>query len=366
MLRLPAFAYTAPDSVDGVLAALAERPGRARLIAGGTDLLPNLKHGIEEAEVVVSLRGVEALRGIREVHADLAAGRVNAPAAAPSAGKPIAGTLRFGAMTTLEEIARHPLVRSRYSALAQAAGLVAGPHHRRMGTLGGNVCLNTRCVYINQTHFWRSALGYCLKKDGEACHVVKGGKRCVAAASNDTAPPLLAFGARLLIASAARGERELPLAEFFVKDGIHNKVLQPDELLVAVLVPPPAPRTRSAYVKLRPRDSIDFPRLGVAVAFTLGGGDGMAAASGEAVVHDLRIVVTALAAVPQALRDVGALAEGRAPGEELWAELAAAAHKQCHPLTNIDGDAAWRREMVPVFVRRALRQALTAAPAASP
>jgi len=359
VLRLPAFTYAAPDSVDGVLAALAAAPGRARVIAGGTDLLPNLKHGIEEADVVVSLRHVAELHGISEL---------------PD------GTLRIGATTSLEDVAGHALVRQEFRSLGMAAGLVAGPHHRRMGTLGGNVCLNTRCVYINQTHFWRSALGFCLKKDGEACHVVKGGKRCVAAASNDTAPPLITHHARLLLArrDAATGavhRRELPLAEFFVKDGVHNNTLAPDELLLAVIVPRPRPGTRSAYVKLRPRDSIDFPRLGVAVAFELRDADGAGVVMGDAAtdaprggagaahvaaaltVHDLRIVVTALAAVPQALRDVGALAEGKAPGEALWDEIAAAAHKQCHPLANIDGDAAWRREMVPVFVKRGLRAA---------
>src|SRR5262245_41672955 len=334
MLRLPSFTYAAPTSVDGVLAALAERPGRARLLAGGTDLIPNLKHGIEEADVVVSLRHVPELRGITELSD---------------------GTVRIGAMTPLEEVAGHRLVRTRYRALGQAAGLVAGPHHRRMGTIGGNVCLNTRCVYINQTYFWREALGFCLKKDGELCHVVKGGKRCVAAASNDTAPPLMTFGARLLIASAARGRREVPLGEFFVKDGVYNKVLQPDEMLEAVLVPPAAGGTRSAYAKLRPRGSIDFPRVGVAVAFRIGGAEGFSALAGEAVVSELRVVVTALAAVPQALREVGEIAEGKVPGEGVWDEVAASAYKQCHPLTNIDGDPTYRREMVAVMVKRALR-----------
>jgi 4-hydroxybenzoyl-CoA reductase subunit beta len=337
MLRLPAFTYAAPESVADVLSALAEHPGKARLLAGGTDLLPNLKHGIEEAEVVVSLQRVPGLSQARELDD---------------------GSLELGAMLTLEALAGDALVARRYPSLARAAGLVAGPHHRRMGTLGGNVCLNTRCVYINQTYFWRSALGYCLKKDGELCHVVKGGKRCVAAASNDTAPVLMTFGARLVIASAARGRREVGVADFFVKDGIYNKALQPDELLTHVIVPPPQPGLRSAYAKLRPRDSIDFPRLGVAVAYRVGGAGGAAALAGEAVVSDLRIAVTALAAVPQALRKVGELAEGGVPGDELWSAVADEAFAQCHPLTNIDGDPAWRREMVRVFTRRALREAL--------
>ena len=335
MLRLPAFTHAAPTTVDETLELLA-RPG-ARLLAGGTDLLPNLKHGIEEAQTVVSLQRVAELRGLE---------------ALPDGG------LRLGAMTPLEEVARHPLVRQRWPSVAQAAGLVAGPHHRRMGTLGGNVCLNTRCVYINQTYFWREALGFCLKKDGDVCHVVKGGKRCVAAASNDTAPPLMTHGARLVLSSAARGRREVPLAEFFVKDGVHNKALQGDELLEAVLLPPAPSGTRSAYVKLRPRGSIDFPRLGVAVAYRIGGAEGMSALAGEALVSDLRVVVTALAAVPQELRGVREIAEGKVPGEALWDDIAEAAYKQCHPLTNIDGDPTYRREMVAVFVKRGLVAAM--------
>jgi 4-hydroxybenzoyl-CoA reductase subunit beta len=326
MLRLPEFSYESPDTLDEAVALLAEHPGRARLLAGGTDLLPNLKHGIEEADVVVSLGKLAALREVSE-WGD--------------------GGLRLGAMASLEDVSQHPLVRARFPSLATAAGLVAGPHHRRMGTLGGNVCLNTRCVYINQTHFWRESLGYCLKKDGSACHVVKGGKRCVAAASNDTAPVLTTLGATLVLRSRDRGVRELPIAEFYVQDGVQNKVLEPDELLEAVLVPAPEPGLHSAYAKLRPRDSIDFPRLSVAAAFRLVGG----------AVVDLRIVVSALASRPLALKKLTPLAEGRAFDDSLLDELSAAAFKACHPLTNIDGDPTWRREMVPVYVRRALKAA---------
>lgn len=327
MLRLPRFRYEAPDSLDGVLALLEQGGGRARLLAGGTDLLPNLKHGIAEADVVVSLARLPGLDAVHE--------------------RPD-GSLELGARLTLEHLASHPLVRRRHPALAEAAGLVAGPHHRRMGTLGGNVCLDTRCVYVNQTHFWRQALGYCLKKDGTACHVVKGGRRCVAAASNDTAPVLTCLGASLVLVSRARGERVLPVADFYVQDGVYNKVLQPDELLTHVLVPAPAPGLHSAYVKLRPRGSIDFPRLSVATAFRLQDG----------LVRGLSIVVSALASRPLRLRKVDEVAEGRRPDEALLAELGALAHKQCHPLTNIDGDPVWRREMVPVYVRRALTRAL--------
>jgi len=346
MLRLPAFEHVAPTSLDEVLALLADnaRPevagedgaanrgadpmhlGRTRLIAGGTDLVPNMKHGVEEADRLVSLRRVPGLDGVRVLDD---------------------GTLELGAMLTLEALAASERVRARAPALAQAAGVVAGPHHRRMGTLGGNVCLNTRCVYINQTYFWREALGFCLKKDGTACHVVKKGRRCVAAASNDTAPVLIGLDARLVIHSRARGRREVPVADFYVQDGVHNKAIDGDELLTHVLVPPTPAGHRGAYAKLRPRGSIDFPRLSVAVAFRLD----------DDLVRDLRIVVSALAARPQPLRGLDELADGRVLDEALLEEVAAAAYKQCHPLTNVDGDPTYRREMVPVYVKRALRAA---------
>jgi 4-hydroxybenzoyl-CoA reductase subunit beta len=326
MLRLPRFRHETPASLEEAAALLSEHKGRARLLAGGTDLLPNLKHGIEEADVVVSLGRVPELNRVRETKG---------------------GDLELGAMLSLEALASDALVRKRYPALSVAAGLVAGPHHRRMGTLGGNVCLNTRCVYINQTHFWREALGYCLKKDGEACHVVKGGKRCVAAASNDTAPVLTTLGASLRLRSQSRGVRVLPIADFYVQDGVYNKALEPDELLESVLIPMPQPGLHSAYKKLRPRDSIDFPRLSVAVAFRLE----------SDVVRDLRVVISALAARPLMLKKVGDLSEGRPLNDDLLDELGAAAFKQCHPLTNVDGDTTYRRDMVPVYVKRALRAA---------
>src|SRR6185312_7851562 len=162
------------------------------------------------------------------------------------------------------------LVKSRLPALSEACVQIAGPQLRRMGTLGGNLCLDTRCVYINQSYFWRSALGFCLKKDGTLCHVVAGGQRCVAAASNDTAPVLLALDASVRTVSP-RGERTMPLREFYVADGIHNTVLAPDELLTEVRVPAAAARRKQAFAKLRTRAAIDFPAMNLAVALELDG-----------------------------------------------------------------------------------------------
>ncbi len=223
-----------------------------------------------------------------------------------------------------------------------------------MGTIGGNLCLDTRCTYYNQTHFWRKALGFCLKKDGDVCHVTKVGKKCVAAHSADTPPVLATLGASLLLRSAS-GERAVPVTEFFVADGIANTVLEPGELVVEVRVPLPGARTRMAYRKLRQRNSIDFPLLNVAAA-------GEFAADGT--VEDLRVVVSALGARQRVLSGVDGIVVGRRLDADLIDAVAERAFAQCHPLTNIIVDPEWRRAMVPVYVRRAL-EGLAPAPLAA-
>jgi 4-hydroxybenzoyl-CoA reductase subunit beta len=226
-----------------------------------------------------------------------------------------------------------------------------------MGTLGGNVLLDTRCQWYNQTHFWRAALGFCLKKDGTACHVVSGGRKCVAAASNDSVPALMTLGAELVLVSPA-GRRTLRVDDFWVADGIVNKQLLPAEVLVEVRVPAQAAGHRGAYGKLRERGSIDFPLLGVAVRLDL---------DGAGAVADADVVLTALQARPVRLARARETLSGHAPGGEAFgaavAELARRAHKQCRPLPNVPGDADYRHAMVPVYVRRTL---LAAAAGAGP
>ncbi|MBI5435401.1 MAG: FAD binding domain-containing protein [Planctomycetes bacterium] len=330
MLRLPKFEVATPTSVGEAIALLAEAGPSALVVAGGTDLLPNLKHELATPELVVSLAAIRELVGIR-VDAD--------------------GALAIGAMTTLAEVAASELVRTRAPALAQAASLVAGPQLRTMGTLGGNVLLDTRCQWINQSYFWRSALGFCLKKDGTKCHVVEGGQKCVAAASNDTAPALMTLGATLELEGAA-GRRSQPLDDFWIADGIYNKKLSHAELLTEVRVPPTAAGHRGAYGKLRERNSIDFPLLGVAVRLDVDASERVQAVD---------IVVTALAAQPKRLARVAELLIGIAAHgaefERAVEAVASTAAKQCHPLPNIPGDHEWRKAMVPVWVRRTLRAA---------
>jgi 4-hydroxybenzoyl-CoA reductase subunit beta len=325
MLTLPLFTWARPASVEEALAELAAHPNECLLVAGGTDAVPNLKHRLHEPRRVVHLGGVHELRGVHEA----------------------GGALEIGALTTLRELAEHPLVTEGYPLLTAAASLVASPQIRNMGTIGGNLCLDTRCTYYNQTYFWREALGFCLKKDGVKCHVVPQGRRCVAAHSSDVAPALIALSGEVEIAGAA-GRRWLDLDAFFVGDGIHNNVLQPGELVTRVRVPEAARSLRTAYRKLRPRAAIDFPMLSVAVAARTVGSRASA----------LRIVVSALGAKPRLLGGLEPLLSAHSEGEALVAAVAQAAHKQCRPLTNVPYDDAWRHEMVPVFVARALRAAL--------
>ena len=324
MLTLPVFAYARPSTVDDVLRELAEHPGECLLIAGGTDAVPNLKHRLHDPRRVVSLAGVTELKQVRED----------------------AGGLHLGALVTLAALTQLPQLLRDFAATARAALLVASPQIRNMGTLGGNLCLDTRCTYYNQTYFWREALGFCLKKDGVRCHVVPQGKRCVAAHSSDVSPTLIAYGAEVEIAGP-RGRRSLPCDEFFVGDGIHNNVLKPDELVTRVTLPASSRGQHGAYRKLRPRAAIDFPLLSVAVA----------ARGTAARLESLRVVVSALGAKPRLLGSLDPLVAGRPASEETFAAVAAAAHKQCRPLINVAYDDDWRHAMVPVLVTRALRDA---------
>jgi 4-hydroxybenzoyl-CoA reductase subunit beta len=310
--------------VEEALELLSERAGETLLVAGGTDAVPNLKHRLHEPRRVVHLGKVEELRFLREDDEGL----------------------QVGARVTLAELSADPHVRRDFPSLAKAAGLVAGPQLRAMGTVGGNLCLDTRCTYYNQTYFWREALGFCLKKDGVHCHVVPQGKRCVAAHSSDVAPVLITLEARVEIAGR-RGRRTLPVDEFFVGDGVHNNVLEPTELVTRITVPHGSRGLRAGYQKLRVRRAIDFPLLSVAFAARVAG-----------VCSEARLVVSALAARPKSIGGLERLAVGRVLDDETIEAVARAAYQQCRPQTSVPYDADWRHEMVPVYARRAIREAL--------
>jgi 4-hydroxybenzoyl-CoA reductase subunit beta len=321
MLRLHEFEYHRPRALDDALGLMQRHAEAALYIAGGTDVMPNMKHGLFEPEHVISLRRLPELRGIAERD----------------------GWLEIGAGESLAAVSRDGRVQQHAASLARAAGSVAGPQLRTMGTIGGNLCLDTRCTYYNQTYFWRSALGFCLKKDGDTCHVTKVGRKCVAAHSADTPPALMTLGAEAVLASPA-GERTVPVTDFFVADGIWNSVRRRDEIVTKVRVPLATDGLRTAFVKVRQRQSIDFPLLNLAVALERDGD----------VVRALRIVVSALGARPRMLAGLEKIAAGKSFDDDLIEAVAERAYQQCHPLTNIIVDPEWRRAMVPVHVRRAL------------
>ena len=328
MLRLPAYRYHRPSSVSDAIALKVEHGNDAMYVAGGTDLVPNMKHRLFEPDHLIALKGLPELRGIEKLASDEG------------------GVLRIGAAETLSAVANNARVQELFPALADAAAHVAGPQLRNAGTIGGNVCLDTRCTYYNQTHFWREALGFCLKKDGDVCHVTRTGRKCVAAHSADTPPVLMTLGATAVFVGP-NGTRDIPVADFFVADGIVNTRRTADEILTAVRIPLASASRRQAYVKLRQRKSIDFPLLTVAVA---------ADVDDTGTIRSLNGVVTGLGSRPRALSKWNDAAEGRMFDAELIDELAERAHRQCHPLENIIVDPDWRRAMVPVFVKRALEQ----------
>src|SRR6266852_5886400 len=243
MLRLPPFRYLAPSSLDEAAQMLVQEGDQAMLVAGGTDLYPNMKRRQFTPPVLIGLRNIAALKNI--------------------GGSPEQG-FRLGAGVTLTTLAEHPAMLEHYHALATAAGSVSTPQLRNMGTIGGNLLLDTRCNYYNQTEFWRQSIGYCMKKDGDICLVAPGSPRCWAISSADTAPVLVSLGASVCLVSA-RGERVIPVHELFRDDGMNPYTMEKDELLTEILLPP-ADGRRSVYLKLRRRGSFDFPILGVAVA----------------------------------------------------------------------------------------------------
>ena len=326
VLRLPPFSYHKPSSVAEATGLMDQYAEEAMYVAGGTDLIPNMKHRLFEPTHLIALKSVTELSGIREENGDL----------------------RIGSAETLAEVAGHPEVQKLFPALADAAGHVAGPQLRNAGTIGGNLCLDTRCTYYNQTSFWRGALGYCLKKDGTVCHVTNVGKKCVAAHSADTPPVLMTLGAVVTLAGPD-GERRLPIEEFFITDGIYNTRRTPAEIVTEIRIPVGAASRRQAYAKLRQRKSIDFPLLTVAVSADI---------EGNGTVQSINGVVTALGARPRALSGWDDLAVGGTLDADMIDELAERAHEQCHPLENLIVDADWRRAMVPVYVRRVLEKLL--------
>ena len=312
MLRLPWFEYRAPRSLAEAAKILAGEGPAAMLIAGGTDLLPNMKRRHQAPKVLVSLRHVDELRQLNG---------------------------GFGSGLTLSEVVKS---EKTPTALRQAAAQVATPHLRNMGTLGGNLCLDTRCTYYNQTYEWRKAIDFCLKKDGTTCWVATASKRCVAVSSTDTAPALIALNAAVRLVNE-NAEREIPVEALYKNDGIDYLSRRPDEILTEVKVPS---GWQSTYWKLRRRGSFDFPILGVAAALKF---------SGE-VVEDARIALGAVASRPFLVDKAGEFLKGKKLTDEVIAQAAGLVANRAKPMDNTDMDLYWRKEVADDFAGYALRE----------
>lgn len=318
MMRLPWFDYRAPRSVAEAAKILAgEGPG-AMLIAGGTDLLPNMKRRHQTPKVLVSLKGIPELKKI-------------------SNGSGIS----LGSALTLSEILK---IEKIPAALRQAAAQIATAQLRNMGTLGGNLCLDTRCSYYNQSHEWRKAIDFCLKKDGETCWVATASKRCVAVSSTDSAPALIALNAKVRLVGS-EGEREIPVESLYQNDGIDYLSRKPDEILTAVHIPEHG--FRSTYWKLRRRGAFDFPILGVAAALKF---------APDGTVEDARIALGAVASRPFLVEKASKALIGRKLDDQTIAEVSSMVASRAKPMDNTDMDLYWRKEVADDFAGYALRE----------
>ena len=333
MLRLPPLTYLMPRSLSQAVDWLAEHGASAMLVAGGTDLYPSMKRQLVKPSYLIGLRGLSELQQIvvRE-------GELDYPAS-DSTG------VTLGAGVTLNQIARHPGLMQQYPVLAQAVNLISTPQLRNMGTLGGNLCLDTRCTYYNQSAEWRQALGYCMKKAGQTCWVAPGGQRCWAVQSSDLAPVLMALDAQVELVGP-QGTRGLPLAAFYQNDGLRCVTKQPDEILSAVHLPP-TQQMRASYQKLRRRGSFDFPVLSVAIAIE----QDIAGICTRA-----RVVLGAVASAPMRVPKAEACLIGRPLGDPgIMSEVAEAVFDQAKPLDNTDLPLSYRKQMARVYTLRALR-----------
>lgn len=302
----------------------ASNPGSA-FIAGGTDLVPNLKRRQFDVPALISLNGLgstPAIEGDTEHGLTIAAG------------------------ATLDELGRHPALAGAYRALAQACTSVSTPQVRCMGTLGGNLLVDPRCNYYNQTYSWRKAVGFCMKKDGDICLVARSSPRCWAVSSSDSAPSAVALNAEVTLHSV-EGTRRIAANALYKDDGIDYTSKRRDEVITSVHFPAPDGRLTSSYWKLRRRPSFDFPILGVAIAL----------AWDDGAVREARGALGAVGSHPVDISGYLAPLKGRRPDDDLIAEVAGAADKPARPLDNTDLNHYWRKRMTKVYIERALREA---------
>jgi 4-hydroxybenzoyl-CoA reductase subunit beta len=321
-LTLPEFKLLRPRTTAEAIALLAQYAGNIRILAGGTDLMPSMQQKLFEPQYVLDVHRIAELKGIRPQ---------------PNGG------VEIGALTALTDIEHSDVLRQHYPVLPEAAKTIASPVLRNMGTIGGNICLDTRCLWYNQSLQWRKSCAFCIKKDGDLCHVAPGGTECWAVFSGDTPAALLCLDAEIEIASTS-GVRCVRLADFYTGIGDDHRRLRPDELVTRVFLPASSADYRGAYRKLRIRGSIDYPLAGVAVVLKRSNG----------LIEDVRVGLTAVNPAPVLVKGTTELLVGRRMTEERAEAAGVLAAQTARPLTTSALTPEYRREMIRVFTRRAV------------
>ena len=316
---LPRFELYRPRSVDEALRLAAGLDGDYDYIAGGTDLLQNYKNRLNPKPHVISLTDIDELKEV-----------------APT---------RIGALVRLADLERHPVILKRYPAIVQAASQIATPLVREAGTAGGNILVETRCFFFNQTFFWRQSKGFCLKADGDACLVVPQKEICYATYSGDLAPVFIVLGCSFTL-RGPEGERKVAARDFFQPDGIRKHVMKKGEIITHIDIPEEATTRRAGYQKLRLRDSFDYPVLGI----------GCSLLSQNGVVEDLQVVVNAISWTPLLFDEVTKGARGERLTDELIDQVADEIQDRSQPVKTTYLSPPYRKKMIGVYVRRVLKQ----------
>jgi 4-hydroxybenzoyl-CoA reductase subunit beta len=322
-VSLPSFKLLRPRSIEDAVGYLSKYAPDIQIIAGGTDLLPSMKQRLFTPQYLLDIRGIDELRSIRSI---------------PGHGTEI------GALVTLSTIEDSEFIRRSYRVLREAVATVASPILRNMGTIGGNVCLDTRCLWYNQSLTWRKSCGFCIKKDGDLCHVAPGGKKCWAAFSADSPAALLCLEAELDIAGPT-GMRRVPLAEFYTNVGDARMKLAHNEIVTRVFLPERMSGYQGIYQKLRLRGSIDYPLAGVAAALRK---------NAQGIIEDARVAITGVNPAPLLVNEARHALAGKALNDHVATVVGELAAKVAKPLTTSLLTPEYRREMIRVFAKRAV------------
>lgn len=327
-MRLPDFQYIEPESIKEACSFLKDHGQGCRVIGGGTDLLPSMKQRIFKPDTLVHLGGISNLNRMKF---DKDAG------------------LRIGPSVNLRTLERDPLVLEKYPVLSDATGQIGSIQLRQMGTVGGNLSLDTRCYYYNQSDFWRKCRPKCIKMSGEKCNALGGGKKCFAVFSGDLAPVLITLNTKITLTSSI-GERTLLLNDFYTGDGAIPFASSPEEIITSIEVPPIPKDTFTCYLKYRIRKSIDFPVASVAATLTVEGK--------EKICQGVKVVIGAVGPRPLVVEGLEELMMGRRMESSLIEEASDLAFRTAKPILNTASSPAYRKRMIKVFVESALTQAL--------